>query len=91
MLTVIHLEPEDFYRTLLINQSKVEARMYVLKNNIAGIVYTTKDHNHFYYLDRFFPSSDKKETIEHMNSYDLHKEIYQLINLDERNHRQSLS
>ncbi|MCF0106778.1 MAG: hypothetical protein HUJ53_08460 [Holdemanella sp.] len=84
MLTVVHLEPEEFANTLYTKNLKVDARVYVLENNTAGIVYMTEDNEHLYYLDRFYPTIEKRDIIEHMDFYALHMELYCLINLDQR-------
>ncbi|MCF0106777.1 MAG: hypothetical protein HUJ53_08455 [Holdemanella sp.] len=83
MLQVIHLEPEDFNTILFSKKLKINARVYVLECNVAGVVYMASDDDFLYYLDRFYPTKEKKCIIDNLNFYDLHKELYRIINLDQ--------
>ena len=80
--TVYHLEPEDFIHTLFKEKLSVYARVYVLDSGIAGLIYMCSNEHNLYYLDRFIPAPHRKEDFEKMDFYDVHKDIYRKINLD---------
>lgn len=82
-MCVIHCEYDQFMNILMQHHSQVFARVYVLQEGIAGIVYMVYASNHLYYLDRFFVSEYKKEEFQKISFFDVHKELYRIINLDE--------
>lgn len=82
MCCVIHLEPEDFFETVNRDNLSVFPRVFVLESGIAGLVYMCCDAHNLYYLDRFQPAPHRKADFEKVSFYDVHKDIYRKINLD---------
>ena len=79
---VVHLEPEEFIKILQKEQLSVYARVYVLDSGIAGLIYMCSDSHNLYYLDRFVPAPNKQEDFDKISFYDVHKDLYRKINLD---------
>lgn len=82
-MSVIHCEYNQFMNILMQHHHPVFARAYVLDEGIAGIVYMVYAKEHLYYLDRFFVSEYKEEEYQNISFFDVHKELYRIINLDE--------
>lgn len=82
-MCVFHCEPEEFMNALMQNNNTIFSRVYVLDEHIAGNVYMTYINNDLYYLDRMYVSDLKKEEFDDIPFYDVHKELYRKINLDE--------
>lgn len=40
------------------------------------------DSHNLYYLDRFVPAPNKQEDFDKISFYDVHKDLYRKINLD---------
>lgn len=76
-----HLELNEFLDSMIKAPKKIWTQVICLDNGIAGIVYGFLENGVFYYLDRFYPSKEKKHIISSMNFYDLHKELYTKMNL----------
>lgn len=79
----IHCEPNEFLAKVQHKKLSVFSRVYVLDNAIAGIVYMCKSKCKLYYLDRFFTTEEKKDDLCQCSKYELHDNLYRLINLTE--------
>ena len=87
MLYATHYEPEEFVELIYKKNLKVFERVYVLETSIAGVVYMCRDDENLYYMDRFIPTSQKKDALKKQDAYKLHQELYAKINLDEKMRR----
>ena len=82
MATIIHLEPEEFVEKLFVHKKQLRVTPLVLEDGIAVMVYmfTGLDRN-IYYMDRAL--SPLKEEISEIPSFDLHKDLYRKVALDQ--------
>lgn len=76
-----HLETNEFLDSLMKAPKKIWKQVICLDSGIAGVVYGFLENGVFYYLDRFYPSDEKKQEIDEMDFYELHKELYTKMNL----------
>lgn len=82
MLYIVHHELDEFLAIASVKRLPIFSRVYALDNGIAGLVYMCKDDTYLYYYDRIFSTSEKNEEISQLDMYELHKELYEKINLD---------
>lgn len=82
-MACIHCEPDEFIKMASEKNSNVFPRAYVLTCGIAGLVYMFKEGGNLFYLDRFFPTKEKLKDLLQFNFYDIHKDLYRIINLSE--------
>lgn len=82
-MVCVHCEPDEFLAKVQNKKLSIFSRAYVLDNAIAGIVYMCRSKCELYYLDRFFTTTEKKKELCQYSKYEIHDNLYRLINLTE--------
>lgn len=88
-MTVFHLDGDQWLTKIMECAPSVKARTYVLREHIAGTIYYYYDDAcNMYYLDCFYPSTYKKEEFDKIPFFEVHKQVYRMVQLDEYQRRQ---
>ena len=82
-MCVYHMDYQEWNVQLEACKHPVLSRVVVI-DGIAGLIYYFYDLNKdLCYLDEFFPSELKKEEFKKLSKFDVHKQLYRKLQLDQ--------
>ncbi len=83
MMCVYHMDYKEWIIQLERCKHPVLSRVMVV-SGIAGLVYYYYDQNKdFCYLDDFYPTKLKEEEYKKLSQFDVHKQLYRKLQLDQ--------